>query len=135
MSSSIPDPLATDPLAAIDAMELAAWRVAQTARQLRREHPDLPVREMRPDSITVGKPELEIGAGSLVGAQEWAECLGVELHREIRDYAADTVWEHATAETWIGDVHVSVYGTRFFTPAEAEAYHADKARESEASHA
>lgn len=121
------DPLAPDPMAPVDAMELAAWRIAQTARQLRREQPDVPVRGFRPVGVFTGRPELEIEAGSLGAAQEWAQRLGVEATSEIHVFAPDAISEHVTAETNVGDVHVEVYGTRFFDPAECEAYHREQA--------
>ncbi|WP_155054520.1 hypothetical protein [Streptomyces blattellae] len=127
MDPSIHDPLAPDPMAPVDAMELAAWRIAQTARQLRREHRDLPLQEMRPVGLATDKPHLEIHAGSIDAVEQWAKRLGAEPQREIHVYAPDTISEHADAGTDVGEVHVIVYGSRFFTAVECEAYHREQA--------
>jgi hypothetical protein len=117
MGSSIPDPLAPDPMAAIDAMELAAWRIAQTARQLRRDHPHLPVHEMRPLGITDGRTALEINAGSHEGVLAWAQHLGTEPTRTSHPDTTNQVsFQHTQVTADITDVSVTVYAIQLVSP-------------------
>lgn len=112
MGSSIPDPLAPDPMTAIDAMELTAWRIAQTARQLRRDHPHLPVHEMQPLGITDGRTALEINAGSHEGVFAWAQHLGTEPTRTSHPDTPtphQVAFEHVTVTADIAGVSVTVY--------------------------
>ncbi|MFJ4551020.1 hypothetical protein ACIP4X_17635 [Streptomyces sp. NPDC088817] len=132
MGTSIPDPLAPDPMAAIDAMELTAFRVAQTARQLRRDHPDLGVYEMLPSSISIGRAELDIHASDVDAALAWATALGGKAKHELGDYAPETVFERVTATVDVSGVKVVVYAQRILTAAEVAHFRAQQAGQDQA---
>lgn len=132
MGSSITDPLALDPMAAIEAMELAAWRVAQTARQLRRDHPDLPVYDMRAASVSCGKAELDVNVNTTDDVRMWAQRVGVQPEASTRTYSPSTIGEHVIATADLNGVTVTVYATRFLSEPEREAHLARRDLELEA---
>ncbi|MFJ2719438.1 hypothetical protein [Streptomyces sp. NPDC087437] len=132
MGSSIPDPLAPDPMAAIDAMELAAFRIGQTARQLRRDHPDLPIYEMRPSSVTNGHAELDIHAYDIDAALAWANAISARAEHEMSDYAPETIFKRVTATADVSGVTVTVYAQQVLTDAEVAHYRAQQAGKNQA---
>lgn len=124
MGSSIPDPFAPDPMAGIEAMELAAWRVGQAARQMLREHPDLPVYEMRAGSVSTGKPDLDVSVNTVDDVRTWASRTGVTATSNIRAYGTDFVGEFVSASADLNGVTVAVFCTRMLSGAERDAYFA-----------
>lgn len=118
-----------NPLAAIERMEAAAFRVSRVTRQLLADHPDLPMKDLLPGAVTIGRTEIDFSAGSIEGATAWAEALGVELTRTSHP---DAIYgwhgyEAAHVSADIGGVHVRITGTRSLTAAEAAVRQAAKA--------
>lgn len=82
-----------DPLRTVVAMEAAAFRTGQIARQLVADHPNLPLDGIEPTVATyddlrgiVVRARLELQLSSAQVAQDWAAALGCE----------HTVTEHET---------------------------------------
>jgi len=117
----------TNPLGAIEAMEAAAFRTGQAARQMLAEHPDLPVQEIRPGYSTGGRAELAIHAGDCDSVRAWAERLGLEAEAHFGSYTYPTngyemVYEACHAKGTVLGAQVDISGTRSVEGAERESW-------------
>jgi hypothetical protein len=117
----------TNPLAAVEAMEAAAFRTGHMARRLLAEHPDLSVREIRLGYVSGGKAELEIDADTCDAARAWADRLGLDVELKTSSYKYDNsvyevVYEACHAKGLIDGVSLDVSGTRSVEGAEREAW-------------
>ncbi|MEW2636448.1 hypothetical protein AB0903_33630 [Streptomyces sp. NPDC048389] len=112
------------PLATIEALEAAAFRVGQVARRLLAEHPGLPVWEIRPRAIAYSRhptnsAQLEISPRDTDAVRAWAEALGTTVDVKFYDNPARShCFEYHGAECTIGGVEVSISATR--RPSEEE---------------
>lgn len=105
------------PLAEVEAIEAAVFRIGQLARRLRTEHPELPIERMEPTAWALATgyrgtdvhAELEIGAGSVDGVHAWATALGTKDIVKTTDKGPH---QAAKAEVVIHGVMVKVSGTR-----------------------
>ncbi|MGW3417023.1 hypothetical protein [Streptomyces phaeochromogenes] len=117
-------------LARIDAMEAAAFRAGLMARRLLAEHPDLPVKEIRPGFVGGGRAELQINTDDCDGVSVWAERLGLPVESKISSYTYDTgyemVFEACRAEGQVDGVGIELLGTRSLDGAEREAWIAER---------
>lgn len=118
------------PLAAIEAMEAAAFRTGLMARRLLAEHPDLPVKEIRPGFVTGGKAELDITVDSCDNVRAWAERFGLHAALRINSYTVvsgyENVYESCTAKGMFDGIDIRVLGTRNVDGAEREAWIAER---------
>ncbi|WP_432193778.1 hypothetical protein [Streptomyces sp. bgisy027] len=107
-----------DPLANIEAFEAGAFRVAHVARQLLADHPDLPIREIRPQSSAYQDPgrtyaSLEISAGSTAGVRAWADALRATVKVTFYDHnSTAAAFESHQAQAVVSGVDVAVVATR-----------------------
>lgn len=106
------------PLATIEAFEAGAFRVAGVSRQLLADHPNLPVREIRPATIAFQGPatthaKLEISTDDVEGVRAWADALGTTVSVAFYDArGASSAFEHHEAQVTVGGVEVTVAATR-----------------------
>lgn len=120
----------SNPLAAIEAMEAAAFRTGLMARRLLAEHPDLPVKEIRPGFVSGGNAELHINVDYCDGVRAWAERLGMQTESKISSYTVGTgyenVYEACRAKGQIDGTDLEFLGTRNLDGAEREAWIAER---------
>lgn len=119
-------------LAAIEAMETAAFRTGMMARRLLAEHPDLPVKEIRPGFVSGGKAEVCVTVDDCDGVRAWAERLGLRAESEIRSYTVvsgyENVYESTNAKGVLDGIGIELLGTRVVDGAEREAWIAERDR-------
>ncbi|MFI6274273.1 hypothetical protein [Streptomyces sp. NPDC050988] len=117
-------------LAAIEAMEAAAFRTGLMARRLLAEHPDLSVKEIRAGFVAGGHAELHINTDECDGVRVWAERFGLRVESNISSYTLgngrENVYEACTAEGEIDGVGIKLLGTRAVEGAEGEAWIAER---------
>lgn len=90
-------------LAAITAMESAAFRLGQVARGLLADHPDLLVASLDTSTSTSTGAEtvvtvLALHAGEVADVLRWAETLGIAAHRNLGSAVIGGGYEHASAD-------------------------------------
>lgn len=107
------------PLATVEAFEAAAFRAASVARRLLADHPDLPVRQIRPNASAYADTDstfaqLEISTRSVDGVRAWAEVLGttVTVHFHDARGSSTLAFEHHQAQAEVAGVEVAVVATR-----------------------
>lgn len=119
-------------LAQIEAMEAAAFRTGLMARRLLAEHPDLPVKGIRPGFVAGGRAELHITTDSCDDVRAWAERLGLQAEAEIRSYKVvsgyENVYEACGAKGDVDGIGIELLGTRSVDGAEREAWIAERDR-------
>jgi hypothetical protein len=117
-------------LAAIEGMEAAAFRTGLMARRLLAEHPDLPVKEIRPGYVGGGNAELQIDTDDCDGVRAWAERFGLRAESKISSYVLgngyENVYEACRAKGKIDGVGIQLLGTRNVDGAEREAWIAER---------
>lgn len=120
----------TNPLAAVLAMESAAFRLGHLARRLTSEHTDagLIVQDTSVYGIDTGKASgrLVLHADNLGAARAVAEALGIDLAVT----ASSTPWsvfEHGHGQGDVDGFEVTVSGMRHFTDDEAATWRAKQA--------
>ncbi|WP_405994998.1 hypothetical protein [Streptomyces sp. NBC_00986] len=122
------------PIEAVEALESGAFRVGQVMRRLLAEHPDLPIRSIRPSVYVSGyfdekasvAARVDVSSGSVDGVRAWAEALGGEP--VIRIIGPDQPFEHAELVVDVDGVSVEVAGTRRLSDDETEAWRAEQDR-------
>ncbi|MFF5004654.1 hypothetical protein ACFY3G_17705 [Streptomyces phaeochromogenes] len=117
-------------LAEVEAMEAAAFRTGLMARRLLAEHPDLPVKEIRPGFVSGGNAELQIDTGDCDGVHAWAERFGLGTESKISSFMLgngyESVYEACRGEGQIDGVGIELLGTRGVDGAEREAWIAER---------
>jgi hypothetical protein len=117
-------------LAGIEAMEAAAFRTGLMARRLLADHPDLPVKEIRPGYVTGGRAELQINTDDCDGVRAWAERFGLHVESQISSYTLgndhENVYEACRAKGQVDGAGIELLGTRSLDGAEREAWIAER---------
>lgn len=122
-------------LAEIEAMEASAFRTGLMARCLLAEHPDLPVKEIRPGFLGGGRAGLQINAGDCDGVRVWAERFSLRVESHIDSYVYgngngyENVYEACRAKGEVDGVGIELLGTRSLDDAEREAWIAERDRD------
>ncbi|MGW0599926.1 hypothetical protein ACWD11_22620 [Streptomyces sp. NPDC002776] len=119
-----------NPLAAIEAMEAAAFRTGSMARRLLADHPDIPIEKIRPGPVSGGTAELHITTGDSDGARLMAERLGLSVEVTISSHTFSTGYESVygacEAAGPVDDVSIHLLGVRNMDDAEREAWIAER---------
>ncbi len=127
------------PIEAIEALESGAFRVGQVMRRLLAEHPDLPMRRVRPsvyvaswldDEPADTAARVEISARTIDGVRAWAKALDGDAEVQTVNPStsrASMPFEHAEFTTRVDGVVLQVVGTRQLSAEEAAAWHAEQA--------
>jgi hypothetical protein len=111
-----------NPLAELELLESAVFRLGCTARRLLAEHPQLPVKEFWP---SYGDVELTVYVETIQDVMAWAVVLGAEAVHEVHDYG-HYAYRSCRATTQTGGVTVVLLGTETMTQTEADRWRAQQ---------
>lgn len=116
----------TRPLAAIESLESAAFRVGQVARHLLAEHPDAGLTVKSADVFgyedNVGAATLYLSARSVDTARTVAAALGIEVRTEMRRCSPYAVFESVDGHGAVDGIEVRLMALRHLTDDEAAAW-------------